>query len=139
MDNETLLNIAERNYRSARKFATLYNGDEGELNIMGYLLQQSAELCIKHCMESAGIRYAHTHVIEDLLEDCNDSCVYTEEFYDFAPAITRMESNTRYIKNYRLAARQIEKAFRLVKELLLSNGSIPQALEITSTTRMDSF
>lgn len=45
MDNETLLNIAERNYRSARKFAKLYNGDEGELNIMGYLLQQSAELC----------------------------------------------------------------------------------------------
>lgn len=42
-----------------------YTGDEGELNSIGYFLQQSAELCIKHCMEVAGIRYEHTCVIED--------------------------------------------------------------------------
>ena len=66
MRNETLLNIAERNYRQAIKLSKYYTGDEGELNSIGYFLQQSAELCIKHCMEVAGIRYEHTCVIEDL-------------------------------------------------------------------------
>lgn len=57
-----------------------YTGDEGELNSIGYFLQQSAELCIKHCMEVAGIRYEHTYVIEDLLDGCDGSCSYTEIF-----------------------------------------------------------
>lgn len=134
MKNETLLNIAERNYRQATKLSKYYTGDEGELNSIGYFLQQSAELCIKHCMEVAGIRYEHTHVIEDLLDYCDDSCIYTEDFYNFAPAITKMESKTRYIKNYRLAAKQIQKAFKLVRELLLANGSTEHALELQSPT-----
>ena len=79
-------------------------------------MQQSAELCIKHCMEVAGIKYEHTCVIEDLLDCCDGSCNYTEDFYNFAPAITKMESKTRYIKNYRLAARQVQKAFKLIRE-----------------------
>lgn len=45
-----------------------------------FFLQQSAELCIKHCMEVAGIRYEHTCVIEDFLDRCDDSCNYTEDF-----------------------------------------------------------
>lgn len=60
-------------------------------------------------MEAAGIRYEHTCVIEELLDRCDDSCNYTEDFYNFAPVITKMESKTRYIKNYRLAARQCKK------------------------------
>lgn len=111
-----------------------YTGDEGELNSIGYFLQQSAELCIKHCMEVAGIRYEHTCVIEDFLDRCDDSCNYTEDFYNFAPAITKMESKTRYIKNYRLAARQVQKAFKLIRELLLTNGSTEYALELQSPT-----
>lgn len=111
-----------------------YTGDEGELNSIGYFLQQSAELCIKYCMGVAGIRYEHTYVIEDFLDRCGDSCNYTEDFYNFAPAITKMESKTRYIKNYRLAARQVQKAFKLIRELLLTNGSTEYALELQSPT-----
>lgn len=111
-----------------------YTGDEGELNSIGYFLQQSAELCIKYCMGVAGIRYEHTYVIEDFLDRCDDSCNYTEDFYNFAPAITKMESKTRYIKNYRLAARQVQKAFKLIRKLLLTNGSTEYALELQSPT-----
>lgn len=111
-----------------------YTGDEGELNSIGYFLQQSAELCIKYCMGVAGIRYEHTYVIEDFLDRCDDSCNYTEDFYNFAPAITKRESKTRYIKNYRLAARQVQKAFKLIRKLLLTNGSTEYALELQSPT-----
>lgn len=45
-----------------------------------------------------------------------------------------MESKTRYIQNYRLAARQVQKAFKLIRELLLTNGSTEYALELQSPT-----
>lgn len=139
MNNETLLNIAERNYRQALKGITYFTGDEGELNLIGYFLQQAAELCIKHCMEINGIRYAHTHAIEDLLDDCENSCYFSEEFYNFSPAITKMEAKTRYIKNYRLATQQVKTAFRLVKQLLLDNGSTEESLTLPAARYLESF
>lgn len=45
-----------------------------------------------------------------------------------------MESKTCYIKNYRLAARQVQKALKLIRELLLANGSAEHALELQSPT-----
>lgn len=45
-----------------------------------------------------------------------------------------MESKTRYIKNYRLATRQVQKALKLIRELLLANGSAEHALELQSPT-----
>lgn len=133
-NKETLLDIAARDYRQALKMIKYFTGDDGELNVIGYLLQQSAELCIKHCMEIHGIRYEHTHSIEDLLDACDDSCDYTTEFYNFAPAISKMESKTRYIKNYRLALRQVKRAKELVEELLLANGASKSDLELSTNT-----
>lgn len=128
MKDETLLDIAAYNYRSALKNYRIVTGDERELNTVGYLLQQSVELCIKHNLEVNGIRYAHSHIIEDLLDEAEGCVVFTEEFYNFAPALTRWEAKSRYIKNYKLHQKQIERAFPLVKQFLVSNGVVSQDL-----------
>ena len=144
MTNETLLDRAVSNFKYAVKNYKFLSGDEVELNFIGYSLQQASELCIKHHMEINGIRYAHTHAIEDLLDECelqNVPIVFSQEFYCFSPAITKWESKTRYIKNYVLSRRQIETGFKLIKEFLINNGVCSEALELskTLTDRMDCF
>lgn len=131
MRGDTLLEKAEGNFRFAVKNYHTLSGDELELNIIGYLLQQSAELAIKHVLEINGIRYEKTHQIEDLIDSCEDKDIplqYTEEFYNFAPAITKWESKTRYIKSYVVAKKQIDRGFVLVKEFLLANGASEENL-----------
>lgn len=120
-----MLSRAAANFRYAEKNYRSLSGDELELNFIGYSLQQACELCIKHCMEINGVRYPHAHIIEDLLDECESSGVeirFSDEFYNFAPAITKWESKTRYIKNYVLTKRQIDTGFKLIREFLISNG-----------------
>lgn len=144
MKDETLLDRAVSNYKYAVKNYKFSSGDEVELNFIGYSLQQASELCIKHHMEINGVRYAKTHVIEDLLDECelqNIPITFSQEFYCFSPAITKWESKTRYIKNYVVTKRQIENGFRLIKEFLLSNGVNSGALELSKalTDKMNCF
>lgn len=134
MKDETLLDIAVSNYRTALKNYRDSTGDEREFNYVGYFLQQATELCIKHCLEMNGIRYSHTHDIEDLLDECDETGTeisYTEEFYNFAPAISKWESKTRYIKNYKLAERQVRQGFKLIHQFLVSNGANESDLQLT--------
>ena len=69
LNDETLLDRAASNFRIALKNYRDSLGDERELNYVGYWLQQATELCIKHHLELNGIRYSHTHDIEDLLDE----------------------------------------------------------------------
>ncbi len=141
MNNETLFDRAEGNFRYAVRNYSLFSGDELELNFIGYSLQQSAELAIKHLMEINGIRYEKTHQIEDLLDTCEAESIpirYTEDFYNFAPAISRWESQTRYIKNYRLAKRQVEKGIKLIREFLIINGASEEDLKPSLPFGVDS-
>lgn len=140
MLNETLLDRAEFNYVTALKAYKYSLGDERDLNIVGYLLQQSTELVIKHVLECNGIRYAHSYIIEDLIDDAmSKGChlAFTEQFYDFTPAISKWESKTRYIKNYTLAQKQIEKGFVLIKEFLLMNGASNDKLKLPEVKLKD--
>lgn len=92
--------------------------DERELNYVGYLLQQAAELCIKHCFELSGEKYARTRTIGDLLDAAEEQSVairLPEGFYDFSPAISKWEAKTRYIKNYALTLKQINRGFVFCK------------------------
>ena len=102
MQDETLFSRAEGNFRYAVKNYLAFSGDELELNFIGYALQQAAELAIKHFMEINGVRYEKTHQI--------------------APAVSKWESKTRYIKNYVLARKQLEKGMGLIREFFLMNG-----------------
>lgn len=147
MNEETLFSRAEANYRYAMKNYAMFSGDELELNFIGYSLQQAAELAIKHILEVNGVRYEKTHQIEDLIDTCESRNVpiqYSEEFYNFAPAISKWESKTRYIKNYVLARKQVDKGIQLVKEFLLMNGSLEERLKAPivstgNTSEMNSF
>ena len=134
MKDETLLDRAVSNFRYAVKNYNTLSGDEVELNFIGYSLQQACELAIKHFMEINGMRYAHTHVIEDLLDTCEAEEIpikFSSEFYAFSPAISKWESSTRYIKYYVLARRQVETGMKLIKEFLLSNGVSDADMEFT--------
>lgn len=133
MKEETLLDIAASNYRAALKQYKYATGDERELNYVGYLLQQSTELCIKHCFEMSGEKYPHTHAIEDLLDEADQLKIIItipEGMYDFSPAISKWEAKTRYIKNYTLAVKQIERGFTLIKRFLQVNGVTEEQLQL---------
>ena len=108
MQDETLFSRAEGHFRYAVKNYLAFSGDELELNFIGYALQQAAELAIKHFMEINGVRYEKTHQI--------------------APAVSKWESKTRYIKNYVLARKQLEKGMGLIREFFLMNGSTEKNL-----------
>lgn len=140
MKEETLLDKAAGNYRIAVKLNKMFAGDELELNSIGYNLQQATELCIKHSLEVNGYRYSRTHDIEDLLDECESCGVdvkVTDKFYDFAPAITKWESKTRYIKNYHLARRQVERGLELVHDFLIDNGATEDMLMPIMKTSSD--
>lgn len=137
MRDETLMDIATSNFRQALNAYQHDTGDERGLNLVGYLLQQATELCIKHCMEINGMRYPHTHIIEDLLDECTGIVKYDMEFYSFAPAISKWEAKSRYIKNYRLALMQVQSGFRFIKKFLLDNGATPESLELPVTKLRD--
>ena len=118
-ENETLLDIAKRNLYVAKLIFRQKNDDEGLLNNVGYNLQQAIELGIKHHLESNGIRYPMSHDIEELLDYVPDSDRDLFSNIDsLAGSITRMEAKTRYVKNFRLSLRIIEKVFPLAEELI---------------------
>lgn len=71
----------------------------------------------KAFLEINGVRYEHTHFIEDLLDDVMDRDIrmnIPDGLYDFAPAISKWESKSRCIKNYLFSKRQIDKGMQLV-------------------------
>lgn len=144
LKDETLLDRAASNFRMALKNYRDSTGDERELNYVGYLLQQATELSIKHVLEINGIRYLHSHSIEDLIDECDENCVElkrSDEFYNFAPAISKWESKTQYIKNYIVAERQIRTGFKLIREFLIKNGVCEKDLELQKviTRKLDMF
>lgn len=110
---ETLLDIAERNYRMAKALMNAEDDDEGFLCGIGYHLQQSVELAIKHFLEEEGIRYEFTNDITALISCAKDNNVDTHipEYIDeHSEMFTSWESKTRYIKGFRIELRKIERA-----------------------------
>ena len=125
MKNETLLDRSISNYKTAIKLYKILSDDEFELNLIGYLLQQSIELFLKHHAEINGVKYSRTHDIAELLGVVRDNEIpiqIEETFEFFADVFTVWESKTRYVKNYFLEKRSVEKGFSLVFNLLKNNG-----------------
>lgn len=116
MKNETFLDIAKRDLKQAQLLYRYRSDDEGDLNNIGYLLQQSIEKSLKYYLETNGIVYPKSHDIDDLL-----SAMPNGEFSDLedhAVMITQMEDKTRYIKNYRLSLRKIEKVMQIAVDVI---------------------
>lgn len=116
MSDDTLLDLAKSNLSSAKLLYRYKDDDEIRLNTVGYLLQQTIELALKHHLETSGIEYPKTHDIDSLLALCDE-----DEFPEIEPwaeSITAMESKTRYIKNYRLALRKVDQIMQLADKLI---------------------
>lgn len=117
--DETLLDIAKRNFVTAETMMKLVEADDGYLNVVGYHAEQAIELAIKHYLETHGIKYPMTHDISQLTAWIPDEAMEPfEDIENNAANITNMEAKARYIKNYRLSHRIVEKALRQAERLI---------------------
>ena len=114
---ETLLDRAKLNYKMAEKNFDFILEDDVYLNLVGYLLQQSLELALKHLLEINGIKYPKTHSIRDLIEMLPEG-YSTSDIEVISDTVTSWESKTRYIKNFRLSKRQLEEGFEVIGKFL---------------------
>lgn len=122
--SETLLDKAKSNYKAVMLLYNSISEDDSFLNIVGYHLQQTVELYLKHHLEINAIKYPLTHDIGALLSLIFDNKIECETqevlelLYDLSGTITMWEAKTRYIKNYRAELRQIDRVLSVVKKIL---------------------
>lgn len=115
--NETLLDIAVHDLMAAKIIYNHKSDDEILLNQIGYFLQQSVELALKHHLEMQAIEYPRTHDIEDLLSLLPDQEDF--EYVDnLSGKITSLESKTRYIKNFKVSKKTIDKVMKVAEKLI---------------------
>lgn len=60
--SETLLDKSKTNLKIASTLLMYNSNDEAVVTYVGYHLQQSVELLLKHRIEISGFKYTHTHI-----------------------------------------------------------------------------
>ncbi len=122
MNNETLFDKAKQNLKVAESiYSTIAINDEAYLNYVGYHIQQALELSIKYVLEMNGVNYPKTHDIDQLirLANINNVDLYLNEYIDdHSEMFSLWEARTRYILNYRLEKRKIERSLMETKSYL---------------------
>ena len=122
MNNETLFDKAKQNLKVAESiYSTIAINDEAYLNYVGYHIQQALELSIKYMLEMNGVNYPKTHDIDQLIRLANINYVelYLNEYIDdHSEMFSLWEARTRYILNYRLEKRKIERSLTETKSYL---------------------
>ena len=116
-DERTLYDIAKANYASAVHLYRHKTDDEILLNIVGYHLQQTVELALKHCLEMEGKAYPKTHDISDLLAHFSEAADW-EALELLAPKITELEARTRDDKDFSANVKIIERVFAVTRQFL---------------------
>ena len=102
-------------------YSTIAINDEAYLNYVGYHIQQALELSIKYVLEMNGVNYPKTHDIDQLirLANINNVDLYLNEYIDdHSEMFSLWEARTRYILNYRLEKRKIERSLMETKSYL---------------------
>lgn len=120
MSDRTYLDIAKENLILAKNIYESFD-DEIMLNYAGYHLQQSVELTLKYILFMNGIDFPKVHSINQLINvfEKNDMLDLIPEYIDDnSDMITNWESQTRYILDYQIARRKIEKAFPEIENLI---------------------
>lgn len=109
----TLYGKAAANFRSAKLLLDHANGDEEQLNLAGYHLQQALELTLKYLLEQDGVEYPKTHDIDQLIRIGNERGVdlrLSEYLTDHAEMFSMWEARSRYVLGYAIEARKLERA-----------------------------
>ena len=125
MKDETLLDKALLNLTAAQSLLSVDTDDDAMLNMVGYHLQQSAELFLKHFLETESTGFPFTYditLLTDLVIEANTSAKLTDDFKMMTASFTEWEAKTRYVKNYIASRRMILKAINILQEMYSENG-----------------
>ncbi len=101
------------NLKTAKILFKMASNDEEQLNIIGYHIQQSIELAIKHIFSLHGISFQKTHDLDQLIvmaENNNIDLHLPEYLKDKADVISLWKTKTRYTIGFKVELRRIEKA-----------------------------
>lgn len=113
-ETKNLLDKALTNFDCAKIIRkSIFNEDEEMINLVGYHLQQSIELSIKHTLEMNGVEYPSTHRIEDLIRiaKINNVNLHINDYIKEHDALlSSWEANTRYIVGYLIELEKIDRA-----------------------------
>lgn len=97
MRKADLLDRASTDLWSARGLLQILTGDEFELDVIAYHTHQAVEKMMKYILNSHGIVFKKTHIIEELCEQFEESDLELPQWLDInAPMITRWATETRY-------------------------------------------
>lgn len=120
MNDRTYLDIAKENLLLAKNIYETFD-DEVMLNYAGYHLQQAVELTLKYILFINGIDFPKVHSINQLVSIFEENDLFDlipQYIDDNSDMITNWESQTRYILNYQIARRKIDKAFPEIEKLI---------------------
>lgn len=136
-NNDTLLGKAESNLFAAETVLQA-STDDSVVNIAAYHVQQAVELSLKHVLECSGIKYLHTHAIEDLVDLLPEEAEYIAELIgDAAYMFTSWEAKTRYVKGFSVSLKRVQqgmrKATELIAEISAYTGTTPGAQDSISS------
>ena len=140
IENETLLDMSERNYKVALNIWRSYPDDDGMLNIVGYHLQQTVELALKHVLETHAVKYPGTHDIGDLLDliPSNYPSVF-KGIEQYANKITALEAKTRYRKGFRTKLDLIQTIYEVTTVMLKEINDIEKRESILIDTEFNRY
>ena len=125
MSNETLLDKALLNLTAAQSLLKVDTDDDAMINMVSYHLQQSAELFLKHFLETESTGFPFTRditLLTDLVIDAKTSATLTDDFKMMTASFTEWEAKTRYVKNYIASRRMVLKAIDVLQKMYLENG-----------------
>lgn len=129
----TYLDIAKENCEVAEKIVQSFD-DENMLNYAAYHLQQAVELSMKYALLLNGIDFPKVHSINQLISyflnyGLNE---YVNEYIDeHSDMLTNWESCTRYIVNYFVEKRKIDKAIPEIKKYISDIESMTKCIVIS--------
>lgn len=109
----TYYDKALSNFKTARIIYKTAANDDEQLNIVGYHIQQSIELAIKHILAMHGMPFQKTHDLDQLivLAKSNNIELYLPEYLqEKADVISLWETKTRYVIGFKVELNRIEKA-----------------------------
>lgn len=121
METRTLYDKAVANFRTAQILFNHVDGDEEQINVMGYHLQQAMELALKYLLEQNGIEYPKTHDIDQLIRlgAKEGAELYLSEYLeDHAEMFSQWEAKSRYVLGYSIEAHKVERAMKEVDSYL---------------------
>lgn len=129
MKGETLMDKAVRNLAVAKLLLEkLDDGDDGMLNMIGYHLQQAAELFLKHYLETESTGFPFTHdinILIDLVDESELSVKLDDSFRMIAGNLTEWEAKTRYVKEYLASRRAVLCAMEILQRIFDMNIANP--------------